>query len=537
MLLRSYQQSIYEQVTATDDSVLVQLDTGAGKTPIIAKLAEHYPHTAIVCHRNILIKQASEKLAMCGVTHHIIGSNQTKRICAANNIAKTGNNHLSPKSSTILVSIDSFISAKKRGQQLIDPRQNWVILIDEAHHFAEENKWSSIQETLSSRAVGFTATPCRGDGQPMLKQYAGFFDRIIQAEGYSENGTERLIGEGFLADYECYYYRRETADDLSNVLDVSDNTDDNSKNKIGLGAECIKVLTQFSGDKQTIIIEPRIANADETCAAVNEAGYHAAVIHSELPQIEIERVLQAFDDKSIQCLLAVDMISEGFDVPDADVLILNRKISSFGLYRQLCGRVLRPRKGKLATIVDTHGHAVARHGLPSDPVDWNKRQGLVKRTDLTACAACGHLFKAVKDCCPSCGEINDIDKRGNSNREALEKYIYTSKQVHAARRRIEREETARLQREQREIEAEKATREYFEFSASFPAGIVGTRCKYFYNTAKAVLKTTLSPAEYNSFFKSHNFRMGNLEFYAGILDGQFEKNKEAQIKRLYKHYK
>lgn len=537
MILRGYQQSIFEQVIATDEDVLVQLDTGAGKTPIIAKLAAHYPHVAIVCHRNILIKQASEKLAMCGVAHHIIGAKQTKRICANNNVEKTGNHHLSPKSSVVLVSIDSFISAEKRGQQIIDTRQNWVLMIDEAHHFAEENKWSAMQAVLNCRAIGFTATPCRGDGQPMLKQYAGFFDRIIQADGYAENGTERLISEGYLAEYECYYYRRETLDDLNNTFDVADNTDDYSKKKVGLGEECIKVLAQFSGDKQTIIIEPRIANADETCAAIKSVGYRAAVIHSELPQVEIERVLSAFDSKKIQCLLAVDMISEGFDVPDADVLILNRKIASFGLYRQLCGRVLRPRQGKQATIVDTHGHAVARHGLPSDPVNWNKRQGLIKRTDLTSCIACGHLFKAVKEACPACGEPNDVDKHGNSNREALEKHIYTAKQVHAQRRRIAFEQAEKLRKENQKKADEKAAREYFEFTTAFPSGIVGARCRHFYQTAQVELKKALSPKAYNAFFNKNNHRMGNLNFYAGVIDASFDKNQAGQIKRLYEAQK
>ncbi|WP_350542013.1 helicase-related protein, partial [Psychrobacter sp. CAL495-MNA-CIBAN-0180] len=85
----------------------------------------------------------------------------------------------------------------------------------------------------------------------------------------------------------------------------------------------------------------------------------AEVIHSQIPQYEIERILQAFESKQIKVLVAVDMINEGFDVPDADVLILSRVVASFGLYRQLCGRVLRPRKGKHALILDLNGDSIA----------------------------------------------------------------------------------------------------------------------------------------------------------------------------------
>ncbi|EGP03002.1 helicase family protein, partial [Pasteurella multocida subsp. multocida str. Anand1_goat] len=72
MKLRNYQESIFQQLISSCTNDLVQLDTGAGKTPIIAKLAEHYKQVVIVCHRNVLVKQASEKLAAFGLTHRIM---------------------------------------------------------------------------------------------------------------------------------------------------------------------------------------------------------------------------------------------------------------------------------------------------------------------------------------------------------------------------------------------------------------------------------------------------------------------------------
>lgn len=126
----------------------------------------------------------------------------------------------------------------------------------------------------------------------------------------------------------------------------------------------------YGKDKQAIVIVPRILNANEEVELMRKHGVSAEVIHSELPQYEIQRILDFFENKKIKVLVAVDMISEGFDVPDADILILKRKIRSFGLYRQVCGRVLRPRAGKMAKIIDLTGYNIAKHGLPSDPIDW-----------------------------------------------------------------------------------------------------------------------------------------------------------------------
>ena len=79
MALRKYQQEIVGAVIECGGSPIVQLDTGAGKTPIIAALCAHYSHSIVLVHRNELAVQASEKLAAIGVAHTIITSKQAQQ--------------------------------------------------------------------------------------------------------------------------------------------------------------------------------------------------------------------------------------------------------------------------------------------------------------------------------------------------------------------------------------------------------------------------------------------------------------------------
>ena len=526
MILRSYQNSILTQVIASDTNDLVQLDTGAGKTPIIAKLAEHYEQAIIVCHRNILIKQASEKLAMCGLEHRIIASNATKRISANNNIAKVGKHYINPRSTIELVSIDTINSQLKSGKLLINKNAK-IMLIDEAHHLADDNKWASLAETIGIRCVGFTATPIRGDGFPMIERYGGFFDRILQADGYQVNATERLISEGYLAEYSAYYAK------ASYNMDKGES----GGKRLYIGSTSVNAYQQHAQGLQTICIEPRIINAGDTAECFKKAGISAEVIHSQIPQYEIERILQAFESKQIKVLVAVDMINEGFDVPDADVLILSRIVASFGLYRQLCGRVLRPRKGKHALILDLNGDSIAKHGLPSDAVNWTERQGQVKRKNLTTCDDCGLFFKATLTACPSCGAEHEIKLRGENTMSTIEKHLFDASMILRERQKI-REAEARILREEETLkEQQEMAQTYFEYSTTFQSGILGRRCKHFYDTLQVYLKRTLNAEDFNLFYKRYNSRMGNVEFYTKAITASFDSNKEQQCKKLYEVYR
>mgnify|MGYP003656809884 FL=1 len=533
MQLRPYQLDLFEQVVDSKDNMLLQLDTGAGKTPIIAKLAEHYEHVAVVCHRNILIKQASEKLAMCGVEHAILAARDTKKICANNNIAETGRHWLNPRSTVVLVSVDTFNSQLKSGRSTLDRNYDWILLIDEAHHFAEDNKWQVMQQHLNCRTIGFTATPLRSDGQPMIVEYGGFFDRIVQASGYEHNATERLISEGYLADYVAYYCEPiEVADwETGELIEAEDLSTDAGKDTLRMGKKAVEIIRKECEGKQTLVIFPRIANAERFCEDLAEKEIKAVAIHSVLPQYEIERVLSAFKAGHIKVLVSVDMINEGFDLPAVQNLVLCRNVGSFGFYRQMCGRVLRP-SGTKAEIYDLTGENIPRHGLPSDPIDWTAAQEGQNRRDLTICTGCNAFVKRNISFCDHCGaEINARKKTEGVGQEvSIARYISKLKKQY--RQQIQHEEREKIKADKQEKERRAKTETYINHSVKFGSSLVAKRCKYIFDTLKQELKS-LTCSDYNAFFEKNISRFNDISFYFDFIDSDFYSKKREQCLKLY----
>ncbi|WP_424411273.1 DEAD/DEAH box helicase family protein [Pasteurella sp. PK-2025] len=571
MKLREYQESIFQQLISSCTNDLVQLDTGAGKTPIIAKLAEHYKQVVIVCHRNVLVKQASEKLAAFGLTHRIMASNATKRICATNNTGKHGSHFISPRSHLVLISIDTWNSHFKREKLHFDFSKEYIILIDEAHHFAEDNKWETMLNTIGGRCIGFTATPIRNDGLPLIKKFKGFFDRIVQADGYQQNGTERLIAEGYLAEYKAYIamaghdyntpldvlikrmFRQEKRECVNNILEESiknsrdpidflkslDRNLDYYREKakdLYVAMSPLGAYLNYGKGKQAIVIVPRIMNANEEVSIMQRHGISAEVIHSELPQYEIQRILDFFENKKIKVLVAVDMISEGFDVPDADILILKRKIRSFGLYRQVCGRVLRPRQGKMAKIIDLTGYNIAKHGLPSDPIDWeNVKEKAKARKPFVFCECCGHLYSINLDNCPECGA--KTPEQASSKIPFIKSYFYDAKLIEKHRKELRIAEKKRIEQEKKAEKERLFNETYQDVYVSFPQTLVGNKTKEFFNTFCEQLKTMLKCREYNEFMKKYQYKLNEFNFYLPhfLQYTQSNKKSDAQsaVKKIY----
>ncbi|UDW83992.1 DEAD/DEAH box helicase family protein [Pasteurella canis] len=562
MKLRDYQNSIFQQLISSCTNDLVQLDTGAGKTPIIAKLAEHYKQVVIVCHRNVLVKQASEKLAAFGLTHRIMAANATKRICATNNVNKHGAHFISPKSHLVLISIDTWNSHFKREKLHFDFSKEYIILIDEAHHFAEDNKWEIMLNTVGGRCIGFTATPVRNDGLPLIKKFNGFFDRIVQAEGYQQNGTERLIAEGYLSEYKAYIAmagarydvplddiiqrqlkqeqrerehaifkesNEQNTDPLKFLIKLNENEDFYKKKskELYVAMSPLGAYLHYGNNGQAIVIVPRILNANEEVSVMKKHGVSAEVIHSELPQYEIQRILDFFENKKIKVLVAVDMISEGFDVPDADILILKRKIRSFGLYRQVCGRVLRPRQGKLAKIIDLTGYNIAKHGLPSDSVDWESVKEKAKmRKPFVFCECCGRIYSITLDNCPECGSQTPNFK-ASSKIPFIKSYFYDAKLVEKHRKALRIAEKLRLEQEARAEKERLFNETYQDVVIYFGSNLVGQKAKEFFNVFSEQLKTMLKPRQYNEFMNKYRFKLEDFNFYLPHFMSFAETNNKA----------
>lgn len=413
MILRNYQQSIFDQLVSSNTDAVFQLDTGGGKTPIITKLATLEP-TILIAHRNMLIEQISQTLTKTGNDHQIIGNSLITKRCQL-----FQRNHGVDYGGNIWVgTVQSIISRYKRGTLGMDCNAIKQVIIDEVHHVAKDNMWAKMREVFpNARYLGCTATPCRLDGQGMHKDCGGLFSEMVQAEQLKEKATQWLIGNGYLSDYEYWCPPTNSIDfsklKISNGKDFTKESLEAAINKELIAGDVLKHYKRLADNKRDLIYCPSIANAEHIAEVFKQAGYVATYIASNLSLVENMRRIDAFRTGEVKILINVEMVTEGFDLPEIECVQMLRPTASYALYRQMCGRNLRPKpNGNKAIFIDHAGNAF-RHGLPDDDVEWslfgtpkNKSEKVIN------CSECDFAHNAYLKLCPNCGNENwlrDID--------------------------------------------------------------------------------------------------------------------------------
>lgn len=429
--LRSYQNDLSQQILSADTNlnILAQADTGAGKTHIIADVIKASKLVIVVAHRNILIRQASLVLAKHAIFHASICSEHTRRMSLLEHRKIVGKEYLKQRSKRYVSSIDRLLSLHRRRLLNIDVSLPWRIIVDEAHHMIDENKWGTLLKIFpNAQIVGFTATPCRGDGKSLKRGQGGVFDVLIQAEELRENSVRKLISWGYLSDFVVYSIPEPTGVDTSKLV-IGKDGEYTHKSLLGVydgsaytfAGSAIEHYRRLAEGLQTVVFCISIKIAELTAKRFREAGYSAACISSEMSPVEQSRIFDLFRMKAIQIICHVDMIGEGVDVPAIEAIIMLRKTASFGNFRQWVGRAMRPEPGKNRAILIDHVANVLTHGMPDEHVEWSlEHQIQPKKSNLIACEACDATYKAWLRACPECGHITPERLGTHSDRDALQ---------------------------------------------------------------------------------------------------------------------
>lgn len=471
MILRDYQQNILDQLLASQTNDLVQLETGAGKTPIqaamVAARRAHQP-CMVVAHRVTLVQQISETLARCGIDHDTVSTTHTRRRCIQRHVRHGRSRIRRGHSQVLVVSIDSLASRHARGQLDIDWAADWLVLVDEAHHALPDNKWGALRRLLPlARIVGFTATPARMDGESLHVDNGGLFDRLVQADGFGADSSRKLIEAGWLSEYRAYTpihqrglqfiddpernsivgtalansprdnVRRKKIDPKNmpewhlrkyHALDYeiverarksaiaagrrlgpwSITGLDWERGKLQLAEHPVHAYNRLAPGSRAILMAPAIRNAEQIAESFKHHGIPAAAIHSNMTASAIARLLDAFAAGELRVLTNVDMVGEGYDLPACETLIIGTRTKSFPRFRQWVGRMMRPSHGKIATLIDLT-EQVMHHGLPDDPVAWDLLNPPCgpQHRRHVVCTKCDAWFPVRERHCPHCGHVNE----------------------------------------------------------------------------------------------------------------------------------
>ena len=329
--LRPYQQEALDAITTFYDNgvsrQLVVLPTGAGKTVIFTHLPEHKQDSLpmlILAHREELLVQAKEKLEWSN-------PDLTVEIEQAENYAS--------HSDVVIASVPTL---GRDGSDRISrfPRDYFrTIVIDEAHHAAAPTYRRILDYFENSFTLGVTATPQRSDNTRLTD----VFDEIVYYKTIVD-----LIQEGWLA--RIVGYRIQTDTDISEVQSregdyVASQLQD-TINTPERNATIVASYMEICGTSKAIAFCAGVEHANDLAISFRQASINAEVIVGTTPSEQRQEILARFRSGETRILVNVGVLTEGFDEPSVEAIILARPTRSTLLYTQIVGRGTRLFEGK-----------------------------------------------------------------------------------------------------------------------------------------------------------------------------------------------
>lgn len=281
-----------------------------------------------------------------------------------------------------------------------------LIITDENHHSLARSYKKIYEAFPNVPRVGVTATPIRLNGGGL----GDVNDKLVIGPS-----TKWLIENGYLAPYD--YYAPTVADLTGLHVQRGEYVTEEVVKALSTSTiygDVIKYYRQLSDGKQAICYCASIEHSKTMAEQFNAAGITAAHIDGETQKPERKQIVESFRAGYIQILCNVDLISEGFDVPDCTTSILLRPTKSLTLYIQQSMRCMRFKPGKRAIIIDHVGN-YARFGLPDMDREWSLTPKVTKKKEeseikVRQCLECyfTHEWMPV---CPKCGAVYPVQER------------------------------------------------------------------------------------------------------------------------------
>lgn len=327
MQLRPYQEearrAVEQEWEQGNSKTLLVLPTGCGKTIVFAKIVEDCvregERVLILAHRGELLDQAADKLGQA-----------TSLKCA---VEKAEESCLGSWYRVVVGSVQTLMREKRLRQ--FSPRYFDTIIIDEAHHCISDSYQRVLRHFDAAKVLGVTATPDRGD----MKNLGQVFDSLAY-----EYTLPKAIREGYLSPIKALTVPLRM--DLSGVgvqagdFKVSD-----------LGTALDPYLYQIADEmrkycmqRKTVVFLPLVKTSQKFRDILRQKGFHAAEVNGE--SADRAEILADFDSGKYNVLCNSMLLTEGWDCPSVDCIIVLRPTKVRSLYSQMVGRGTRLCPGK-----------------------------------------------------------------------------------------------------------------------------------------------------------------------------------------------
>ena len=190
--------------------------------------------------------------------------------------------------------------------------------------------------------------------------------------------SSTLIEDGYLSDVRAKRVRYNA--DFSQLKVTGGDISEGSAAKVfregGGPAAVAKALGEYAPDRKSLVFVPGVESAYETAATIDQAGIAAAAIDGTTPLMERRDTLHRFHTGEVRALVNCGVLTEGYDEPSVDCVLLARPTKSRALYAQMVGRGARRFPGKDDVLVLDLAGNTSRHDLVSpasllglDPAD------------------------------------------------------------------------------------------------------------------------------------------------------------------------
>ena len=231
------------------------------------------------------------------------------------------------------------------------------LIVDEAHHAAADTYQKVLSYFKPAFTLGLTATPERADDKSILEIFKNTAHKLdIQ--------TAVEIGE--LVPVRCI--RIHTNIDLTkvrfnsvqyNIRDLESKIYVPERNRL-----IVDTWMQYVRDKRTVVFCASVKHAEQIAELFREQGVRAAAVSGGMKQSERKEFQDKFVSKEIQVLCACDLLNEGWDCPETEVLFMARPTMSKVLYTQQLGRGMRLFDGKESLMVFDFVDNASQYNMP-----------------------------------------------------------------------------------------------------------------------------------------------------------------------------
>lgn len=378
------------------DHQILYCPTGGGKTEIAIHLMEaasqKMNRSAMVLDRIILCKQTSERLDKYGIDHGVLQSGHWRyrpyeriQVCSAQTLEARGS--------------------------LPDMR---LLIVDEAHNTRKQTV-EFIKNNPGLKVIGLSATP-------FTKGLGAIYSNVVSAAT-----THELVNLGRLVPLRVYVGKEI---DMTGAKKVAGEWSEKEAGARGIKitgdvvSEWVKKTTEiFGGPRKTIVFAAGVAHAADLAQKFAEAGYNFVSLSYKDDDQFKEDVIKDFarPDTEIHGLIATDILTKGFDVPDVMVGVSARPFSkSLASHIQQMGRVMRCSPGKSFALWLCHsGNYLGFQDQWEDvfyngvhQIDEGKEKPRKERTaaekERATCPKCGTVWVGKSDTCACCGFVRPM---------------------------------------------------------------------------------------------------------------------------------